>query len=177
MSKQDFEQDLATQIAQLDKSVQPERDLWQGIELSLAKEQASASQADSHRESGNRGPVKYWLAAAASFAFVGVLTWNVINQPVSQGAPEHLVSEDLVQALSQQHEQQKQSLLVQFQDQPALTKNWQQQLDELDEAAAAIKAALEQDPNNVALLKMLQNVHQQQIDLIETVHSPKWQQI
>ena len=26
----------------------------------------------------------------------------------------------------------------------------------------------------MALLKMLQNVHQQQINLIERVHSPKW---
>ena len=44
-------------------------------------------------------------------------------------------------------------------------------------AADAIKAALENDPNNMALLRMLQSVYQQQIDLIERVHAPKWQQI
>ena len=67
-------------------------------------------------------------------------------------------------------------MLVRFQEQPALTHNWQEQLTELDEAADAIKAALENEPNNMALLKMLQSVHQQQINLIERVHSPKWQQ-
>ncbi|AGH47072.1 hypothetical protein C427_4973 [Paraglaciecola psychrophila 170] len=48
---------------------------------------------------------------------------------------------------------------------------------ELDDAADAIKTALENEPNNMALLKMLQSVHQQQINIIERVHSPKWSQL
>ena len=79
--------------------------------------------------------------------------------------------------LSSQHQTQRDQLLVSLEGQPALTENWQEQLQELDDAAAAIKAALAQDPNNAALLKMLQNVYQQQISLIERVHSPKWRQI
>ena len=67
--------------------------------------------------------------------------------------------------------------MVRFQDQPALTQNWQDQLTGLDDAADAIKTALENKPNNMALLKMLQSVHQQQINLIERVHSSKWSQI
>jgi hypothetical protein len=67
--------------------------------------------------------------------------------------------------------------LVRFQDQPALTQNWQDQLTGLDDADDAIKTALENKPNNMALLKMLQSVHQQQITLIERMHSPKWQQL
>ena len=67
--------------------------------------------------------------------------------------------------------------MVRFQDQPALTQNWQDQLTGLDDADDAIKTALENKPNNMALLKMLQSVHQQQINLIERMHSPKWQQL
>ena len=66
---------------------------------------------------------------------------------------------------------------MQFEGKNALTNNWQQQLAELDSAAEAIKKALLNEPDNMALLKMLQSVHQQQINLIERVHSPKWSQI
>ncbi|MCV2886615.1 hypothetical protein OE749_18120 [Aestuariibacter sp. AA17] len=174
MSNQDFERQLASQIAQLDKQKQPERDLWQGIELSLAKDQAEPQP---RKQAGNTVILRQtstWVAMAATFAFVGVLSWFTLNQPAPQSSPDMM---DVAMTLSQQHEAQKQALLVRFEDQPALTQNWQQQLAELDEAAKAIKAALAQDPNNIALLKMLQHVHQQQIDLIETVHAPKWQQI
>ena len=79
--------------------------------------------------------------------------------------------------MSKQFETQKASLLVAYQDQNAVADNWQGQLAELESAADAIKAALQNDPNNMALLRMLQSVYQQQIDLIERVHAPKWQQI
>jgi hypothetical protein len=75
--------------------------------------------------------------------------------------------------------------LIRFQDQPALTQNWQDQLTELDDAAVAIKMALRNESNNMALLKtlryvhqqqinLIERVHQQQINLIERVHSSKW---
>uniref|UniRef100_UPI0038F6B87A hypothetical protein n=1 Tax=Streptomyces scabiei TaxID=1930 RepID=UPI0038F6B87A len=59
--------------------------------------------------------------------------------------------------------QQKQTLLVQYQNQPALADNWQQQLVELEDAERAIKQALENEPENPALLKMLAQVYQQQL--------------
>lgn len=170
MNNHDFDASLQDKIAELQKDKQPQRDLWPGIELALANEAAPNQQKQSNNNVTNL--TTRWVAAAAAFAFVGVLSWYGINQPA-----ENISGEQLIAALSSQHEEQKDALLVKFKDQPALTKNWQEQLTELDEAAVAIKAALREDPNNVALLKMLQNVHQQQINLIERVHSPKWQQI
>jgi hypothetical protein len=112
------------------------------------------------------------LSSEASVAMFGLIGWLSVNlQAVS------LTGDDLVASLSAQHLQQKNALLVRFQDRPALTQNWKNQLRELDDAADAIKMALENEPNNMALLKMLQSVHQQQINLIERVHSPKWQQL
>lgn len=170
MSNHPFEQQLKDQLTELDKDKQPDRDLWQGIDLALSQEAAShdANMQHSHNVAGGK---KLYLLAATIAAF-GLFGWLSFNDQ-----SQNLNGEDLVAALSQQHLQQKNALLVKFQDQPALTQNWQQQLTELDEAADAIKSALENEPNNMALLKMLQTVHQQQINLIERVHSPKWSQI
>jgi hypothetical protein len=161
---------LRQQLDALPREMQPERDLWQGIELALANEASPNELASQGAKSiGHSRP--RWLAVAASVALVGVIGWMSLSlQPA-------LKSEQLVAALSNEHEQQKNALLVKFQDQPALTDNWQQQIQELDEAAQAIKKALEHEPNNIALLKMLQNTYQQQLNLIERVHSPKWSQI
>ncbi|MGS2719098.1 hypothetical protein [Paraglaciecola aestuariivivens] len=165
MNKPNFEEDLANHINQLSPEKQPQRDLWAGIELAISQE--SEAQANTLLTSAK----KYYLVAA-TVAMFGVLGWMSVGQQATV-----LNGDDLVASLTEQHQLQKQALLVRFEDQPALTKNWQGQLEELDEAADAIKKALSNEPNNMALLKMLQNVHQQQINLIERVHSPKWSQI
>jgi hypothetical protein len=163
MNKTNFEEALADQLANLNKEQHPDRDLWPGIELALSSE---ASEPSGIALGKNR------YLVAATVAMFGLIGWLSVNQ---QGVS--LTGDDLVASLSEQHLKQKNALLVRFQDQPALTQNWQNQLSELDDAADAIKTALENEPNNMALLKMLQSVHQQQINLIERVHSPKWQQL
>lgn len=163
MSKTHFEQAIAEQLADVNKEQTPDRDLWPGIELALSGETLDLS----HVVAG-----KKMYLVAATVAMFGLIGWlSVKQQPVS------LTGDDLVAALSEQHLEQKNALLVRFQDQSALTQNWQDQLTELDAAADAIKMALGSEPNNMALLKMLQSVYQQQINLIERVHAPKWQQI
>lgn len=168
MTAKKFDDELKSKLDTLPTDKQPERDLWRGIELAIEHEQV---QADSTTRSR-----KPYLAIAASVALVATLSWFGI-QTGHQQPEAQLTGEALVMALSEQHEQQKQALLVEYTDTPAVADNWQQQLDELDDAAAAIKAALDQDPDNTALLRMLQNVYQQQIALIERVHAPQWQRI
>jgi hypothetical protein len=162
MSKANFEQALAAQLADLNRGQQPDKDLWPGIELALSSEYSEPSHVVD----------KKMYLVAATIAIFGLIGWLSVNQQ-----PVSLTGDDLVTSLSKQHLEQKNALLVRFQNQPALTQNWQDQLAELDAAADAIKTALENEPNNMALLKMLQSVHQQQINLIERVHSPKWQQL
>ena len=161
MSKTNFEQALTDQLADLNKEQQPDRGLWPGIELALSSETSSSPR--------TVVPKRMYLVAA-TVAMFGLIGWLAVNQQTVS-----LTGNDLVASLSEQHLEQKNALLVRFQDQPALTQNWQDQLTELDDAAGAIKTALGNEPNNMALLKMLQSVHQQQINLIERVHSPKWQ--
>jgi hypothetical protein len=162
MSKANFEQALAAQLADLNRGQQPDKDLWPGIELALSSEYSEPSYVVG----------KKMYLVAATIAIFGLIGWLSVNQQ-----PVSLTGDDLVTSLSKQHLEQPKALLVRFQNQPALTQNWQDQLAELDAAADAIKTALENEPNNMALLKMLQSVHQQQINLIERVHSPKWQQL
>lgn len=169
MSKSKFDEALSKQLEALPEEKQPERDLWRGVALALESE-------PQHQKARPR-PHAGWAAMAACVALIAMVSWYGLQEPAGNPDAQPMTGEALVQALSQQHEQQKQALLVEYTDTPALADNWQQQLDELDDAAAAIKAALAQDPNNPALLRMLQNVYQQQIALIERVHAPKWQRI
>ncbi len=154
---------LKQQLDKLPEDIKPSRDLWQGIELAITQD-APAQPARS----------RWPLAAAAGLVLPAVLVWLFMSggqQPVGSTNPT------VVAQMSKQFETQKASLLVAYQDQNAVADNWQGQLAELESAADAIKAALKNDPNNMALLRMLQSVYQQQIDLIERVHAPKWQQI
>lgn len=149
-------------IAKAPKELEPERDLWQGIEFALDDNKQTT-----HKSSKNQ---VIW-GLAASFMLVGFIAF------LSFESGKQVSGSNLVQQLSEQHVKQKDALLVSLKGQVALTQNWQQQLQELDEAAIAIKKALVNEPNNVALLKMLKQVHQQQIALIERVHTPAWQKI
>jgi hypothetical protein len=154
-------------IAQLRKDKAPERDLWAGIEYSISE----SDLAKTHDVQNNRFKQTPIYAIAASVLVAMVVAYFSFQT----GRLE--LGQDLVKQMSQQHTVQKDALLTSFKGQPATTQNWLQQLDELDAAAVAIKKALENEPNNAALLKMLQKVYQQQIMLIERVHAPAWQQI
>ena len=157
MSKPNFEQFLDEQLQSQQKEVSPSRDLWPGIEHAINLQQSE--QQDKAKRNWAL-PAFGTAAAAVLVALVG------LNMPVQQDNTQFAL-------ISDAYEQQKQSLLVQYQSQPALTDNWQAQLTELEQAEKAIKTALEDDPNNRALLGMLAQVYQQQLDLINKVHQPK----
>jgi len=156
------ENELQKQIEQLALEKQPERDLWKGIEQAL--EQTKHTDSDMR----SRKPI---LAMAASFMLVAIVGW------MSFESGKSLQGESLVAALAEQHDANKKALLLRVKDQQAATNNWQQQIDELDEAAQAIKKALQEEPNNPALLKMLKNVYEQQMAIIERVHEPRWNRV
>ncbi|MEM5552483.1 hypothetical protein WNY63_17290 [Pseudoalteromonas neustonica] len=158
MSKLDFEEFLVESLNRSQTELPPQKDLWPGIEKAL-----------SHRLP-QQTKVAVWpkLAGVAACTVGALLTAQLLfNTPQQKTGV----------AMSDYFTEQKQSLLVQYQNQPALTNNWQQQLNELEEAESAIKQALENEPENPALLKMLAQIYQQQLDLINKVHAPKWQQI
>ena len=161
MTEQSFDSKLQEQIERLPREMQPQRDLWPGIDQAIEELV--------HRQP-SRTP---WYALAASIAVVSLVLLTFTSQQTETRQDKSSMGR-LVSQLSQQHEEQKQFLLTGYAQQPALTDNWQAQLTELDEAATAIKTALREDPNNAAMVNMLQQVYQQQIKLIQSVHRPGW---
>ncbi len=159
MSKPEFEQFLNDSLNQ-QQDISPDKDLWPGIERAIATGQSEQAEKPTH--GWNK------LAAVAACCIAALLTVQLF---VGQGESNSMM------AMSDYFTKQKQGLLVQYQNQPALTDNWQQQLKELEEAESAIKQALENEPENPALLQMLSQIYQQQLDLINKVHAPKWQTI
>ncbi|MDO6568531.1 hypothetical protein Q4561_15775 [Alteromonas sp. 1_MG-2023] len=197
-----FDKTLDAEIQRLPQRREPERDLWRGIELSLHSKDSKVQ--NKEENSVAQVSIAPWLAMAASIMLVSVI-WiyspaftsgegdsdstkltginseqpgsRQANPPQSTPKQSKLAGYALVDALSQQQNEQMTALLASYDKTPELSENWQAQLEELDDAAGVIRAALKDDPSNRALLKMLQHVYQQQITLIERVHAPKWQQI
>ncbi|MBT1449962.1 hypothetical protein KJ365_03640 [Glaciecola sp. XM2] len=159
-------QDLQSKIDALARGKAPQRDLWRGIEQAIVNEQDNAV-----RETSKGAWRRSSLAIAASFLAIALLAYG------SFYTGQQTQSMLLVEQLSEQHSIQKQGLLVSFKDMPSSTNNWQQQLEDLAQAEAAIKKALEDAPNNPALIGMLKHVYQQELAIIERVHAPAWQSI
>jgi hypothetical protein len=155
MSKQKFDDYLNESLTNLNKELAPNKPLWDGIERAIV---TSAPK------------VTLWPKLTA-IAACSIATLLAVNMFIHNSEPSQ------VMAMSSYFNKQKQSLLVQYKNQDALTNNWQAQLQELEEAEQAIKQALENEPQNQALLTMLAQVYQQQLDLINKVHAPRWQQI
>lgn len=159
MNKTNFDDYLNESLNQLNKNISPENELWDVIEHKIT--------AHSH---SNKNTKTYWpilttIAASFTAVLVGILLF--FKAPDTNTAF----------VMSEFFNKQKQSLLVQYQSQAALTDNWQVQLQELEDAELAIKKTLKNKPKNKVLLSMLAQVYKQQLDLINKVHTPYWRHI
>ncbi|KZN51668.1 hypothetical protein N476_12640 [Pseudoalteromonas luteoviolacea H33] len=167
MTKPTFDEFLSQEVSKAQQQQdlpEPQRPLWQGIDKAINAQSDTVHINEAAKGNG----VWRQMSALAAATCVGMCVMYF-----SLSIPEQ---NNMVQ-MSQYFEQQKQILLVQYGNQPALTNDWQVQLQELEEAEQAIKLALENDTQNAALLQMLAQVYQQQLDLIERVHQPRWQKI
>ncbi len=170
MNKSINEQELQTQIDNLSREIQPERDLWAGIEHAIEhKSQQSAT------NSSVSGKTKYsHYAWAASVVAAVLLTWN-LNSPMLEPTSQ-LAAVDVIQ---QQYTEQKNTMLVSFgkPDLSKLPEKMQTQFSELQAARTSLLEALKDDPDNANLLNLLQWTQSQELSLLEQLYSPKWQTI
>ncbi len=167
MSKLISEQALQEQLDKLPKELTPKRELWSGIEKAIAINSQQPEQNKQHFVP---------MAWAASVVAAVLLTWLSFSPSSSN---QSLYSLDLVSAMKQDFEQQKQVVLTSF-GQPQLSKlppEMQAQLEELSSARAAIDKALQNDPNNSELLNLLRWTQKQEIELLKQLYSPQWQTI
>lgn len=168
MPMSDFENRLQKEVSQLPESVTPKRDLWKGVEIAISEENQSTEQKKVNIAAN--API---YAMAASVMFLAFAVYSLVLSGDINFQPQSSLALDM----QTQHHEQKKALLVSFADKTPLSSDWQKQMEELDSAEKAILTALDSDPDNHALLKMLQQVYQQQLSLIETVYNPKWQAI
>lgn len=159
MSKVNFDDYLNESLNTLDKDITPRKNLWPGVERAII---------NAERATQKHTTIWAKLTAVAACSVAVLIAVNIIFI-----TPEPKP----VLAISDYFLAQKNSLLVTYKNQDALTSNWQMQLQELEEAELAIKQVLENEPQNQALLTMLAQIYQQQLDLINKVHAPRWQHI
>lgn len=161
-------QNLQAGIEQLSKEITPERDLWIGIEKAINQHSTTTK---------NQIPNKVFIPAAwvASVTAAVLLTWQAM-------APEslsHQASINVVDAIQQDFQQQKQVMLVSFgaPDIKQLSVAMQTELVKLSSAQKTIIQALSDDPNNTDLINLLRWTQQQELDLLKQLYSPQWQSI
>lgn len=157
------EQALDQAINDLPKELEPSRDLWVGIEQAVAKTEQELEK-----------PVIYanWKSIAAAFLPVAFLAGFYIN-----GSKQNTDTMPWLEPVTASFELQKTQLLKRVDDQPQITNNWQQSLQELEQAEKSLKQALKSQPGDPALMKMLTHVYQLQLHVIARSHQPKYFQI
>lgn len=160
--------ELDSLIETLPDELEPKRDLWQGIEQAIAK-----TPQDVPAQSETNAPFSVnWGAVAAVIAPIAIVAGVLMNnQPAVQQGPEWLAP------VSASFEIQKRNMLRQVSGHQSVNEQWRTTLVELEEAEAALKEALIHQPQDPALMKMLNQVYQQQLDVIAKSHQSKFQQI
>lgn len=189
--KQVSDQALAAQVESLPKEMQPQRDLWSGIERAI---QSKSQQPMNEGSVIGYKNVVVPMSWAASIVAAVLLTWYSFTPTISpstddvlvktQGASKQAVSGiQLVNLMQVNFKQQKQAMLVSF-GQPDIKKlpvKMQNQLAVLAQARTAIEKALLNDENNVDLLNLLRFTQQQELDLLQQLfphmNNSSWQSI
>jgi len=160
---------LVLAAASLPRELLPDRELWGGIKARLSRENLS---------SARRGPLALLPALAAALAVLAALLSVFLR-----GAPEAPKAIAGVQAAStlgqQEHVQEaevdylkatSQLTLALDARRGSLSRETQAAVDEnmrvIDEALRQVRLALEKDPGNRQLTKLLASTHQKKLDLL-----------
>lgn len=186
MSKQITDQTLASHVDKLPQEMQPQRDLWQGIERAI---QHKSQQREEIKEKSKVVPMAWAasLIAAVLVAWVSFSPSSQVSAPLVANNNEALqqAAGQLVSAMQANFKQQKQAMLVSYgkPDMTNLPAKMQTQLTELAQARKTIERALANDENNVDLLNLLRFTQQQELNLLQQLYpfmnneNSQWQTI
>ena len=184
MNKQMSDQALLSQVDKLPKEMQPERDLWSGIERAI---QGKSQQCTIENKKNNVVPMAWAasLIAAVLVAWVSFAPTPQLSTPLTANNEETAEQLQLVNSMQTTFQQQKQAMLVSY-GQPDMTNlpvKMQNQLIELAQARKVIEKALSNDGNNIDLLNLLRFTQQQEINLLQKLYpymnnkNAQWQTI
>ncbi|PCK09133.1 MAG: hypothetical protein COA42_05625 [Alteromonadaceae bacterium] len=164
--------DLDERVTQLGHEGMPNRDLWPGIEQAI-------NPRDEVKESWFTARLPRFVPASIAMTALSITTTaavliilNFIPRQTEQ--PQNTVyqyeMENAIRALERSYQSETQQMLVRYQSRPALTDNWQQQLQDLHEARQTVISAMLESPENMQFIRMLKNIHQQELMIIERSH-------
>lgn len=156
MNDRQFEEKLNEEINRLDRDIRPTRDLWPGIDHSINSNTIAV-------------PVPLAIAASVLLVFSIAISGTLYVKGSQQSSAN---IDAFITLLETEHQRNKQALLVEYQNQPALAPDWEMQMEQLELAEQAIYDALKDDSENMELLKILRQVQGKQIELIESVYAP-----
>lgn len=174
MNKTISEQALASQVDKLLKEMQPQRDLWSGIERAIQDKSQKSTTINKKNNIVS-------MAWAASFVVAVLVAWISfapttleLSTPLIANNKDNLqpAAGQLVSSMQASFQQQKQVMLVSY-GQPDMTKlpvKMQTQLIELAQARKTIEKALVNDENNVDLLNLLRFTQQQELNLLQQLY-------
>ncbi len=172
MNDKQRESDFDAAVEALPREITPNEDLWPEIHKRISV-------------SSSRFVPAMAIAASLVLLIGGAMFWPQIGgdqwQRGGASVAENYVDNIFIASvgfdMDKAFEKKRKNLLSKFGKDHALTKNWRDQLSELEDARDAIKDSLEENPENFYLLKALQNIHEQQLNLIMRVHDESWQSI
>ncbi|NTS77211.1 hypothetical protein HR060_10080 [Catenovulum sp. SM1970] len=159
-----FEKALQTSLNSMPETMVPKRDLWRGIDQAITKKQQDS---EVHKPIWNVLGAVGTAVALALFVVSYFSSWSEHQLGVTE--PVKLMANNFAK--------DKKALLASFGSQPIVVSNLEQQLSELAEAELSVTEALEKDPNNPALIRMLANIYKQQLVLIQKAHQNPINQI
>ena len=159
--------DLLTLVDELPKELAPKRDLWPGIEQAIASKPQI-------QQASNDSSWHNWARTAAAFVPAALVLVFWLQQGPTVNAEQQF------NPIVASFEVQKRQLLRQVANETAVVNNWEGSLADLEQAEQALLKALQSQPEDPALLKMLTHVYQQQLELIQKSHTsaqPQFTQI
>ncbi|WP_299265020.1 hypothetical protein [uncultured Psychrosphaera sp.] len=157
------EKDVLTQAQELPKELTPKRDLWAGIEQAIAK---------TPQQSGYETNISWQQFGKIAAAFAPIALVLGIWLSTSNEAS---VNSNWTNPLIASYEIQKKQLLQNVNLEHPIVNNWQSSMKELELAEKALIKALKNQPEDPALMKMLNQVYQSQISLIQKAYKPQLQ--
>lgn len=157
--------DVLTQAQVLPKELSPERNLWDGIEQAIAK---TPQQSGYHAKVGWQQIGKIAAAFAPIALVLGI--WLNSDYGLNNGQSSN---NKWLNPVVASYEIQKKQLLQNVNLERPIINNWQSSMEELELAEKSLIKALETQPEDAALMKMLNQIYQKQIRLIKQAYRPQ----
>ena len=157
------ENQLDDTLKRMPQSIEPKSDLWPGIEARMLSRAAQARRAHA---------ATVWRMAAG-FAIVGAATLMAVL--ISSGPDTNMGAVAYVPAAEIEYQQVRGELMVGFEERlaslaPETREVIEQNMLNIQQSIEEIAGALDANPNNLSLRRLLYATYEQELDLLGTIN-------